>query len=291
MANYIRLPNGAYYEAPEGLDYTGAVRKAYQDYPEAFGGQPAAPAKEPESGFIAGTKAGFSRLKGDIATLAARTGITDPVAAEQYLKEQEQYRQKTYKEPETFAEAPISKGLGMLGQSLPYMIAPLAAGYVAPAGLASLAAAGAASATQFTGSNLARQMQEGKKLEETNLLQAAATAPLQASLDVIGLKMLPGLRNIFAAAGKDVSEKVLLEAAKETTAKVAKDYALATGTAIGTEGLTEAGQQVLERLQAGLAINDEKARSEYLDSFIGGAVLGGALAPAGRYIERGQEQG
>ena len=57
------------------------------------------------------------------------------------------------------------------------------------------------------------------------------------------------------------------------------------------EGLTEAGQQVFERMQAGLNINDPGARQEYFDSFVGGAVLGGVVAPVGRYMERGQEQG
>jgi hypothetical protein len=230
-------------------------------------------------------------------------GITDPAAAEQYIKEQEQYRQQTYKEPETWGEAPITKGLGLLGQSLPYMVAPIAAGYAAPAGLAALGAAsvpaglaalgaaGATSGAQFTGSFLTRQMEEGKKLEDTNLGYAAAAAVPAAALDLISLKMFPVVRNIFAAAGKEVSEKALLEATKQTTAKIAQDYALTTGKTMGTEGLTEVGQQVLERLQAGLAIDDAKARSEYFDSFVGGAVLGGALAPAGRYIERSQEQG
>jgi hypothetical protein len=56
------------------------------------------------------------------------------------------------------------------------------------------------------------------------------------------------------------------------------------------EGLTEAAQQSLERLQAGLTMTDEAARDEYLESFIGGAVLGGVLAPPGRYLERRSAQ-
>jgi len=71
-------------------------------------------------------------------------------------------------------------------------------------------------------------------------------------------------------------------------AKMLGDYTKATGKAIGAESTTEVAQQFLERLQAGLNLTDEKARDEYWDSLIGGAVLGGALAPAGRYIERGR---
>jgi hypothetical protein len=59
---------------------------------------------------------------------------------------------------------------------------------------------------------------------------------------------------------------------------------------MGVEGLTESAQQVLERAQAGLNITDPQARQEYFDSFVGGAILGGALAPAGRFVERGGEQ-
>ena len=48
---------------------------------------------------------------------------------------------------------------------------------------------------------------------------------------------------------------------------------------------------MFERLQAGLSITDEKARDEYFESFIGGAVLGGTLGVPGRFVERGIEKG
>ena len=86
MANYIRLPNGAYYEAPAGLDYSDAVRKAYQDYPEAFGQTPS-PKSLPQSGFMAASKAGLASLKSDVAALAGRTGLMDEAAAEKYIQE------------------------------------------------------------------------------------------------------------------------------------------------------------------------------------------------------------
>jgi archaellum component FlaC len=255
-------------------------------YPDSF--RPKTAEAQPESGFIAGVKSGIAGLKGDVAALAGRTGLMDEAAAEKYIKEQEAYRRSTYKEPETWSEAPVTKALGLLGQSVPYMAAPVVAGF-AP-GVAGLGLAGLTSAAQFTGSNLSRQMGEGKKLGETELGSAAAASVPQAALDILSLKMLPGIRGIFSTVGKEVPEKVLLEATKQSTAKIAQDYALATGKAMGVEGLTEAGQQVFERLQAGLNISDVKARDEYFDSFIGGAVLGGAIAPVGRYVERGREQ-
>jgi len=285
MAQYLPLPDGSSVTIREGETPQEAYARAQRMYPEAFKAKE--PEGNPESGFIAASKAGLASLKGDVAALAGRSGLMDEAAAEKYIAEQEAYKKKTFKPTEKgWTEAPVTKAAELLGGSLPYMAAPVAAGFLAPEGLAALGATGLASAAQFTGSNLSRQMDEGKKLGETSLGAAAAASLPQAALDVISLKMLPGIRNIFAAAGKEVPEKALLEATKQSTAQIAKDYALATGKAMGTEGLTEAGQQVFERLQAGLNIADEKARDEYFDSFIGGAVLGGTLAPAGRYMER-----
>lgn len=74
--------------------------------------------------------------------------------------------------------------------------------------------------------------------------------------------------------------------AKQNLTKTALDYGTKTGLVAGAEGLTEAGQQLLERLQAGLSITDPAAREEYFQSFVGGAVLGGTLAVPGRYMQR-----
>lgn len=294
MPQYVQLPDGGFFPLKEGEDPRDALAEAAKLHPEAFGRtvkKEATPT--PQSGFTAALKSGYSGLKGDIAALAGRTGAIDEGAAEKYIKEQEEYRQRTYKEPETWGEAPITKGLGLLGQSIPYMAAPFAAGITAlaapEAAIVAPLAAGLASATQFTGSNISRQVAEGTPLGQTDLLSAAAAAVPQAALDVVSFKLLPGISRIFAAAGKEVPKEVLAQATKQNLGKVVADYTLATGKGAGVEGLTEAGQQVLERLQAGLSITDEKARSEYFDSFIGGAVLGGALSPAGRYFERGAE--
>ena len=294
MPQYLPLPDGSSVTIQDGETPEQTWARAQQAYPEAFG---AVKKKEivaaPQSGFTAATKAGLASLKSDVAALAGRTGLMDEAAAEKYIQEQEAYRQKTFKPTETFGEAPLTKGLELLGGSLPYMAAPLAAGIgalAAPqAAIVAPIAAGLTSAAQFTGSNLSRQMGEGKTLGETELGSAAAAAVPQAALDVLSFKLLPGISRIFAAAGKEVPEQVLAQATKQNLSKVVADYTLATGKGAGVEGLTESGQQLLERLQAGLSITDEKARSEYFDSFIGGAVLGGAISPAGRYFERGAE--
>lgn len=294
MSQYVQLPDGGYFPLKEGEDPQSALREAEKLYPQAFGifkkKEAVAP---PQSGFLPAAKAGIASLKSDIAALAGRTGLMDEAAAEKYIQEQEAYKQKTFKPTETFGEAPLTKTAELFGGSLPYMAAPVAAGLgalAAPsAAIVAPIAAGLTSAAQFTGSNLSRQMDEGKKLGETELGSAAVAAVPQAALDILAFKLLPGISRIFSAAGKEVPEQVLAQATKQNLGKVLQDYTLATGKGAGVEGLTEAGQQVLERLQAGLSITDEKARDEYFDSFIGGAVLGGALSPAGRYVERGQE--
>jgi hypothetical protein len=269
-----------------------------------FGGQeepptPPPPGPQPQEGFMPSLKSSVSSLKADAAALAGRTGLMGLPEAEDYIAKQKAYQEKTYRPTEKgWTEAPLTKLGELAGGSLPYMVAPIVAGLAAPEALgigalglgASTVGAGLASATQFAGSGLSRQTDEGKKLGETNLGAAALAAIPQAALDVFGLKMVPGIGKMFEKAGIDISEKAARDIAKEGLAKTITDYTLTTGKTMGTEGLTEAAQQVFERLQAGLSITDPEAQKEYFDNFIGGAVLGGVISPAGRYFERGAEQ-
>ena len=297
MAQYLPLPDGTYYPVAEGEDPKVAWQRAMQKYPEAFGaGEPKA---QPKSGFMPALKAGVSSLKSDVAALAGRTGIMGLPEAEKYIAEQEKYQKATYKPTEEgFMEAPLTKIGELAGGSIPYMAAPIAAGAAAAAlpftgaaaTVAGLGATGLASAAQFTGSNLSRQMETGKKLGETDIGAAAVAALPQAALDTISLRMIPGMGKLFEKAGLNISEEAAKNLAKEGLKKTVADYALSTGKTMGVEGLTEAGQQVFERMQAGLNITDGDARKEYFDNFIGGAVLGGILAPVGRRVERGGEQ-
>jgi len=317
MPQYVQLPNGQYFPMKEGENPYAAIVEAQKLYPSIFGieEKKAPEGPPPESGFVPAFKASASSLKSGLAALAGRTGLMDAARAEQIAKEEEAYQQKTFKPTEKgWFEAPGTKFGELVGGSLPYMAAPAVAGLGALAipeelaaapviaggsalldalgvGTVGQAAAGAGagltSATQFTGTNLARQMQEGKTLEQTNLGAAALAAIPQAAFDVFGLKMVPGVRNIFGEVGAKLTDAEAREIATQGLAKVVKDYALQTGKAMGAEGLTEAAQQVLERLQAGLSITDAQARQEYFDNFVGGAALAGALGPAGRYVERG----
>lgn len=233
--------------------------------------------KPPTPGFISAVKSGFQSLKGDVGAIGAATGVE---GAEQYAAEQRKKAAEQYQLPE-FTDKPWEYVKGLAGQSVPYMVAPLVAGLAAPEAIGALGAtalAGAVSAGQFTGSNVSRQLTEGTSGKDVNLLGAVAAAIPQAAMDVASLRMMPIVGRIFGQAGIKVSEAAAQGAIKQAL--------LGTVKTAGTEGLTEAGQQVLERLQAGLNITDKEARDEYFQSFLGGAVLGGAIAVPGHALDR-----
>ena len=286
----ISVPGRGTYRVESQTELTDAQAWA------AVQNQLAAPPDPSKSGFIPAAKAGWENLKGDVAGLAGRTGLMDVPAAEKYQAERKAAAEKVFTPTQDeWTESPWLKLKETAGGSAPYMAAPLAAGAAATfAGAPALAAAGAAglaSGAQFTATNIGRQQDEGVPLAQTNLLNAALAAAPQAALDMVGLGKIPGVRQLIGMVAKDVGKEAAEKIAGQAFQKTLLDYAKKTGTAMGAEGITEAGQQVFERMQAGLNLTDEKARKEYWDNFVGGAVLGGALAPAGRYIERGQIEG
>jgi hypothetical protein len=261
-------------------------------------GKPAAPEEKPDTGFTGALKASAQQIQADFERLKGRTGFKDVNLAEQEAKAYEKKAGQVFKPTEeSWTEAPLQKLKETAGGSLPYMVAPLAAGAAAltlPASLPTAAIAtglgGIASATQFTGSNLSRQQQEDPtlKLQDTNLMAAAAAAIPQAALDVIGFKYIPGIQRIFKSAGKELTVKQAEDILKAGTLRTAGQYIAGGAKISGIEGATEAGQQVFERLQAGLNIADKQARDEYFDSFIGGAALGAIASPFGVRGQRGQ---
>ena len=294
MPQYLPLPNGQYLEIPKDYTPEQALAEAVSKFPAAFGMEAQKP-KEDTTGFKAAAAAGFERLKGETALTAGKLGLMDTAAAEKYQKEKEAAAQARFTPTEEgWTEAPFQKFKETLGGSVPYMLAPVAAGAAAVAAPVSapvaaglgLVGAGALSAGQFTGTNLARQMETGKTLEEASLGQAAAAAVPQALLDTAAMALLPGVGKLFGSVGSKLTTEQAKAIASQTLGKTIMDYTAKTGMAMGREGVTEATQQLLERVQAGLAIADPEARKEYIDSFIGGAALAGVGAPVGRAFER-----
>lgn len=292
MVTYeIKGPDGKTYEidGPEGASKQQIV-SAIQAKLEAKQAEVRKPEPEPETGFIAGAKASFQRLLGDIEALKAAGNVE---GAEQKAKEYREAAAKIYKQPELL-EAPWEYLKGLAGQSAVYMAAPVAAGLAAtvaaPATVAGLAATGATFATsalQFSGSNLSRQLEENVSAKDLKVLNAVAASIPQAALDTISLRMVPGLRNIFTKAGVELGEKEAAQLAKES---LVISMAKGVPKTAGVEGLTESAQQVFERAQAGLNLTDAEARKEYFDNFIGGALLGGAIAVPGTVYEKGKAE-
>ena len=291
MAKYLTLPDGNSVTIREGETPEQTWARAQRDFPNSFPKQQTQEAK-PETGFFPAMRGTFEEMKGQAALTAGKAGIMELPAAEKYYKQQQKEAEKIYKPTEeTWGQAPWTKFKELAGTSLPYMVAPAAVAAAAPEGLVMGAlAAGVPSAAQFVGTNLGRQVDEGKSLAEASGTKAVAAAIPQAALDVIGLRFIPGLRKVFGAAGKELTEAEAQALLSQTLKQKAADYAKATGKTMGVEGLTESAQQIFERAQAGLNITDAQARQEYFDNFVGGAILGGALAPAGRFVERGGEK-
>lgn len=296
MAQYIPLPDGNSLKLREGESPDQGWERAQKMYPEAFGGRKDEGVKRDTSGFKAAASASASRLQGEAALTAAKIGLMDPAKAEEYYKAKEEEAKARFTPTEAgWSESPFLKFKETLGGSVPYMAAPAAAGIAALAApvsapvAAALGAAGAfgTSAAQFTGTNLARQMDTGKSLEETSGAAAFGAAVPQALLDTAAMALMPGIGKLFGSVGAKLTTAEAKAIASQTLGRTVADYAAKTGTAMGREGVTEATQQVLERLQAGLSITDPEARKEYIDSFIGGAALAGAGAPIGRAFERG----
>ena len=292
MAQYIQLPSGNSFQLAEGEDPQAGWMRALKEYPAEFGFK--GTEKQPEGGFGAAFSAGLSRLAGETALTAGKLGIMGlPEAEERYRQQMEKAAEIFAPTPKSWTEDPIQKLKEVAGGSAAYMLAPAAAGVAglfAPVTVPVIGAAGLAagltSLGQFTGSNIAAQMEEGKKLAETSGALAAATALPQAALDVLSFRMMPGIKAIFGATGKEITEAQAKALAEQTLKQKIGDYAAATGTSMGVEGATEVVQDFLEKAQAGAEIADEKARADYLESLIGGAALAGVLGPFGRGFER-----
>ena len=208
MARYIELPDGSALELKEGQSPVEGMMAARQLFPELF--KKEEKPKEDTKGFKAAAAAGFERLKGETALTAAKLGLKDIGEAEAYQKEKQASAARRFTPTEdSFIESPLQNVKELLGGSVPYMLAPAAAGLAALAAPVSapvaaglgLLGAGAVSTGQFTGSNLARQMDTGKSLEETSLGKAAAAAVPQALIDTAAMALLPGVGKLFGSVG------------------------------------------------------------------------------------------
>jgi len=292
MPQYVQLPDGSLFEVRAGESPLQAFQAAKKQYPALFG---EGKEKEPQGGFGAAFSANLSRLGGEAALTAGKAGILDLAQAEEIYRRQQEKAASIFKPTEdSWLESPLQKLKEVAGGSAAYMLAPAAAAGAAafapvtvPVIGAAGVAAGLAGLGQYTGSNLAAQMEEGKKgLAETSGAAAVGAAVPQAALDVLSFRMMPGIKKIFGATGKELTEAQAKAVAEQTLKQKIGDYTRATGVSMGVEGATEVAQDFIEKVQAGAELTDPKARADYLESLIGGAALAGVLGPFGRGVER-----
>ena len=176
----------------------------------------------------------------------------------------------------------------VVGEQIPQLGLGLGAAVAAPvvAGATGIAApfvigAGAAAAVTapiLFGNNIQRQEDEvaaGKKAS-VDVGDALTATFGQATLEGVSDKLLLGVGKPLIGLGKAGWKGLFLRT---------------TGRATGggaTEGLTEVGQQMMERAQAGLPIDSDDAIAEYREAAIAGGLIGGGTrATIGSFGERG----
>jgi len=159
----------------------------------------------------------------------------------------------------------------------------------APAALLGTAAWGLTTLGSYIADNIARQKEEqdkkGTKYQDVNRLSATAAATGQTALDAFGFSYFKPLGRLVGFSGKESAEKATMEIIQAATNPNAYKKAVASGAAKGIafEVPQEVSQSVLERWQAGLALNpftDPEAAKEYLEAAGGAMLLGG---PMGAY--------
>ena len=200
----------------------------------------------------------------------------------------------------------------LLGGSLGYIAAPIAAATATGAvtgGIGAVPAAFATNTAQYEVQNLARQAQEqqaaidrGEKPNPLALGKSLVSAASSAGLDLLQPKAFravyaatPFARNLLGASGRAAAKtasEAFEDALKKGTVSFAGKVATGVGKGIAFEIPQEIAQQGLERWQAGLGLNpftDEGAAEEYKQAALGALVLGGAFGTIGGGIQHVKE--
>ena len=279
----------------------------------------AAPVVEPakpeptESGGFFGSVGSALKERVTTARPAAQlfTGLGDQKAATDELARAKKESGDAYKQTEfseigdAFKQGAFGTALGKtvdkfkevagssLGSMAPAMVAGAGAALAAPAALPAAAvgtaAFGLVSLGSYIADNISRQKEEqakkGQAYEDINRVTATTAAAFQTALDVFGFKFFKPLGQLVGIEGKAAAEKAALEIVEAATKPNAYKKAVARGTATGIafEVPQEVTQSVLERWQAGLALDpfkDPEAAKEYLEAAGGALLLGG---PMGAY--------
>jgi len=155
-----------------------------------------------------------------------------------------------------------------------------------PAAAIGTAAFGIVTLGSYIADNIGRQKQEqekkGNKYADIDRLPATVAAAGSTALDLVGFSFFKPLGRLVGIEGKAASERAALEIVEAATKPKAYRNAVLKGTAQGIafEVPQEVTQQVLERWQAGLALNpfdDPEAAKEYAEAAGGAMLLGGPM--------------
>ena len=159
--------------------------------------------------------------------------------------------------------------------SLPYMASAVVGaigGGLAGGAPGAIAGGIAGGVPQFSGTNVARAVEETGGLTEDAALRSAAIAVPQAAADFLLARYLPGAGKFLGSAAATQTGKGFLSRTAQSMAKAG-----------GTEALTEAAQQMGERYAAGLSISDADAAAEYVNAAVVGLGVGGVLGAGGGF--------
>lgn len=325
MAEYIRLPNGAYFELKPGENAMTGFYAASQLYPDAFGVKTETPEVAPKTGIGSAVVGGTQRYLSQFRTglgggdEAAKAGI----ARMEEIEKARPSQVSLEKVKEAYEKNGVLSAAGEALGQVPYAIAEqapqigtaiggarlgaMAGSFLGPVGTATGAGIGAL-AGQFlssyvptAGANLEAQARaqiaEGKPVDVNPAAAYGAAIP-GAGLDVIENKLLLGkgvLGRMLGFTDAQVAKKSAQELEKLAAEKLLPRLTrsevsagtLLKGTAKGTvEVPIELTQQVLERAQAGLPLASDDALVEYGDVMFQAGLLS-PLGGLGRISERG----
>ena len=246
----------------------------------------------PQGGFDTAVYNAYQRSKSEGAGLLGRMGLMSLDTAKQVQEEAGEKGKKAFQQStKGWAEEPGRKFAETLGGSIPGMVLPIAAaGLATAAGAPGLIATGIGalvSYPQMVGSFLGAQQEAGTPLEDTRLASAAITAIPATAMEVLSFRMIPGVQKLFGKMGKELTQEEASAIAKQGLIRSAAAYGVQGVKSGAIEGTTEAAQEWLNRLQAGLSLGDQDAIDNYVENFIGGAAIGKTLSLPGTAMRRG----
>lgn len=244
-----------------------------QQYSQAFGQAPVVDdGTALGRGYELGKAGAYSRLGTATEYLGSGLGLESLAQMGQGMRREGDYEAflESMRQPApTRREDVTGIGSGLtflgegIGQSIPEMLVPLAAGAagtLAGGPALGLGAGAAAAFPSFFGGNIQRQEGEvaAGRREEVDTTAAITAAIGQSALN-------------------SVADKLLLGGFLKPGQKWLTRSAIGAGEGAVVEAPSEIAQQMLERKQAGLPLDSDDAISEYIDAGILGGIMGGGI--------------